>query len=69
VKQKPIKSVIRLLCLLSNTLDGLPPKLYNDLRKEIIHSYGHDTLLILNNLEYSGLIKKQSNSVFFIFLI
>jgi len=62
VKQKPLNSILRLICLLNVTLNGLPINLYNNLRKEIVHSYGHETLLTLNNLEYAGLIRKQKNN-------
>lgn len=54
-------TVLRLLCLISVTQNGLKGKTYDFFRKEIIQSYGFETILTLSNLERAGLLKKQEN--------
>ncbi|KDP32583.1 hypothetical protein JCGZ_13133 [Jatropha curcas] len=60
-KQEPLVSVLRLLILLSVTNSGLPKKHFDYLRKEILHSYGFEHMVTLNNLEKAGLVKKQDS--------
>lgn len=61
-KQKPIEQVLRLICMQSAAGNGLKQKVLEGYKKEIIHSYGIDSLLKLGKLEKSGLIKVQSGS-------
>ncbi|KAJ8448578.1 hypothetical protein Cgig2_012222 [Carnegiea gigantea] len=58
-KQEPLISVLRLLVLLSVTNSGLPKKHYDYLRTELLHSYGFEHMVTLNNLEKAGLFRKQ----------
>ncbi|XP_010557601.1 PREDICTED: vacuolar protein-sorting-associated protein 33 homolog isoform X2 [Tarenaya hassleriana] len=58
-KQEPLTSVLRLLVLFSVTNSGLPKKHFDYLRRELLHSYGFEHIVTLNNLEKAGLFKKQ----------
>ncbi|KAK6790392.1 hypothetical protein RDI58_014192 [Solanum bulbocastanum] len=58
-KQEPFINVLRLLILFSITNSGLPKKNFDYLRRELLHSYGFEHIATLNNLEKSGLLKKQ----------
>ncbi|KAI9124365.1 hypothetical protein K1719_004287 [Acacia pycnantha] len=58
-KQEPLTTVLRLLILFSITNSGLPKKHFDYLRRELLHSYGFEHMATLNNLEKSGLLKKQ----------
>ncbi|XP_022139311.1 vacuolar protein-sorting-associated protein 33 homolog [Momordica charantia] len=60
-KQEPLVKVLRLLILLSITNSGLPKRHFDYLRRELLHSYGFEHMGTLNNLEKSGLIKKQES--------
>ena len=46
--------VLRLMCLLSLTQGGVPKKYFDALRKEILHSYGHEYMLMLSKLQDAG---------------
>ena len=46
--------VLRLMCLLSLTQGGIPKKYFDALRKEILHSYGHEYMLLLSKLQDAG---------------
>ncbi|KAM1470510.1 hypothetical protein ACFXTO_041551 [Malus domestica] len=48
-KQEPLVNVLRVLILFSITNSG----------RELIHSYGFEHMVTLNNLEKAGLLKKQ----------
>jgi hypothetical protein len=54
-KQEPLVKVLRLLCLMSLTKDGIPRKKYDFYKTEIVQSYGFEALLTLKNLEKLGL--------------
>ncbi|KAJ8540282.1 hypothetical protein K7X08_030201 [Anisodus acutangulus] len=58
-KQEPLINVLRLLILFSITNSGLPKKNFDYLRRELLHSYGFEHIATLNNLEKTGLLKKQ----------
>ncbi|KAK4353610.1 hypothetical protein RND71_025804 [Anisodus tanguticus] len=58
-KQEPLINVLRLLILFSVTNSGLPKKNFDYLRRELLHSYGFEHIATLNNLEKTGLLKKQ----------
>ncbi|KAK9915301.1 hypothetical protein WJX75_007269 [Coccomyxa subellipsoidea] len=51
--------VLRLMCLLSLTQGGVPKKYYDALRKEVLHSYGHEYMLMLSKLQDAGLLVKH----------
>ncbi|KAG7634450.1 Sec1-like protein [Arabidopsis suecica] len=58
-KQEPLTNVLRLLVLFSVTNSGLPKKQFDYIRMELLHSYGFEHVVTLNNLEKAGLLKKQ----------
>ncbi|CAB41098.1 vacuolar protein sorting-like protein [Arabidopsis thaliana] len=63
-KQEPLTNVLRLLVLFSVTNSGLPKKQFDYIRQvklpmELLHSYGFEHVVTLNNLEKAGLLKKQ----------
>ncbi|KAG2328972.1 hypothetical protein Bca4012_021410 [Brassica carinata] len=58
-KQEPLTKVLRLLVLFSITNSGLPKKQFDYIRTELLHSYGFEHVVALNNLEKAGLLKKQ----------
>lgn len=56
-KQEPLVKVLRLCCLYSLVHNGLKQKMFDFLRKEILHSYGFQNIFTLLNLERVGLFK------------
>lgn len=60
-KQEPLLNVLRLLILFSITNSGLPKKNFDYLRRELLHSYGFEHMVTLNNLEKAGLLKRQES--------
>lgn len=52
--EEDLHVVLRLLCLLSLTQGGVPKKYFDALRKEVLHSYGHQCMLILSKLQDAG---------------
>ncbi|KAL0449411.1 UNVERIFIED_CONTAM: Vacuolar protein-sorting-associated protein 33 [Sesamum latifolium] len=60
-KQEPLVNVLRLLILFSVTNSGLPKKNFDYLRRELLHSYGFEHIVTLNNLEKAGLFRKQDS--------
>lgn len=55
---------LRLLCLQSVTSGGIKPAKFDSLRREVIHSYGYETMFLLNNLEKVGALRKRETSYF-----
>ncbi|CAA0814442.1 Vacuolar protein-sorting-associated protein 33 homolog [Striga hermonthica] len=60
-KQEPLVLVLRLLILFSITNSGLPKRNFDYLRREILHSYGFEHIVTLDNLEKAGLFRKQDS--------
>jgi hypothetical protein len=60
IRQDPLDKVLRLLCLMSLTKNGLSQKEFDHLRTELINSYGHFTLLTLDNLQKAGLLARNN---------
>jgi len=60
-KQEPLVKVLRLLCLLSLVSNGLKPKVLENIKREILQTYGYEQIFSLNNLEKLGLLKKNDN--------
>ena len=54
-------TVVRLLCLLSITQNGLIRTQFNDLRKTFITAYGFDEVLLLNNLQEGKLFSSKDS--------
>lgn len=61
-KQKPIEKILRLICMQSAAGNGLKQKVLDGYKKEIIHSYGIESLLKIGKLEKAGLIRVQTGS-------
>jgi len=57
--QRNLNKILRLLSLQSIVDNGLKAKTWDFFRREILQSYGFENLLLLNNMEKVGLIKKQ----------
>ncbi|XP_078236973.1 vacuolar protein sorting-associated protein 33B isoform X1 [Pogona vitticeps] len=51
---------LRMLCLLSITENGLPPKDYRSLKTQYLQSYGPEHLLTFHNLKHLGLLTEQA---------
>ena len=51
--------VLRLICLQCIVNSGLKPKVLEHYKREIIHSYGFEHFLTLENLEKVGLLRVQ----------
>ena len=47
-------TVLRLLVLMSVTAGGVPKKHFDALRREILHTYGHENVITLSNLQDAG---------------
>jgi vacuolar protein sorting-associated protein 33A len=60
--QKPLEVILRLICIQSAASSGLKPKVLEGYKREIVHSYGIDSLLTIGKLEKAGLIKLQGGS-------
>ena len=58
-RQDKLSRVLRLLCLWSCVGNGLKAKTYDFFRKEIMQTYGYESILTLYNLEKLGMLKKQ----------
>ncbi|KAL7521837.1 hypothetical protein ACHAWX_006525 [Stephanocyclus meneghinianus] len=50
---------LRLLCLQSLTSNGIKATRYDSLRKEVVQTYGYEFLLVLNDLEKAGFLRKR----------
>jgi len=58
-KHEPLVKILRLLCLLSLTNDGLKPKVHEFFKTELIQTYGYEYKFVIDSLEKLGLLKKQ----------
>lgn len=54
--EEDVLALLRLLVLLSVTQGGVPKKHYDGLRKEVIHTYGHEHILTLSSLQKAGTV-------------
>jgi hypothetical protein len=52
--EEDMHAVLRLMCLLSLTQNGIAKKYFDALRKEFLQSYGHEYLLMLSKLQDAG---------------
>jgi len=57
-KMDKLSKVLRLLCLLSLTV-GIKAKKFDFFRREIVQTYGFETMFTLNNLERLGMFNKS----------
>ncbi|CAO1441626.1 unnamed protein product [Diamesa serratosioi] len=61
-KLQPIEKVLRLICMQCTAGNGLKPKVLDYYKREIVQSYGIESLLKIGRLEKAGLIKLQSGA-------
>jgi hypothetical protein len=57
-KNENFQLVLKMLCLLSLTQNGIKAKQFDFIRKELLQTYGFDKILTIANLEKAGLLKK-----------
>ncbi|KAK9830347.1 hypothetical protein WJX72_011177 [[Myrmecia] bisecta] len=57
--EEELMGVLRLMCLISLTQGGVPKKQFDALRKEVLHTYGHEHILTLTSLQDAGLLRRQ----------
>ena len=50
---------LRLFCLQSLTSNGIKAARYESLRKEVVQTYGFEFLMVLNDLETAGFLRKR----------
>ncbi|EED86426.1 sec1-family transport protein, partial [Thalassiosira pseudonana CCMP1335] len=50
---------LRLLCLQSLTSNGIKATRYDSIRKEVVQTYGYEFLIVLNDLEKAGFLRKR----------
>ncbi|KAK9837545.1 hypothetical protein WJX84_004210 [Apatococcus fuscideae] len=55
-------TVLRLMCLVSLTQGGIPKRHCDGLRREVLHTYGHEHVLTLASLQTAGLLKRQEGA-------
>eukprot|EP00667_Euglena_gracilis_P006305 EG_transcript_6353 len=58
-KQDDLRKVLRLLALFSAVNGGLKPKVLDFFRREIMQTYGFEAMLLLDNLEKAGILRRQ----------
>ena len=61
-KLQPIEKVLRLICMQCTAGNGLKLKVLDYYKREIVQSYGIESLLKVGRLEKAGLIKLQSGA-------
>lgn len=54
--------ILRLMCLLSVTYNGLPKDVYNALFKEFVEAFGTEELLRLLNMERTGILHREHSA-------
>ncbi|KAH8926693.1 Sec1-like protein [Atractiella rhizophila] len=61
-QEAPLRIVLRLLCLYSLVNGGLKPKTFEDLKKELLQTYGYNYIPAMISLSSLGLFSRQSSS-------
>jgi hypothetical protein len=61
-QEAPFKTVLRLVCLLSIVQGGYKPKVFEDLERELLQTYGYEHLPTLLSLNALGLLTRASSS-------
>lgn len=56
-----VRDVARMLALASLTYGGVPKKNYEPLKREMLHAYGPQVLLLLINMETAGLLFRRED--------
>ena len=59
-KQTDMTKVLRLMCLESLVHNGLKPKLYDNIKRDFLNSFGFQEVFLLKNLEKLKILKKQN---------
>lgn len=54
---------LRLFCLQSLTSNGIKAARYDSLRRDVIQTYGYEYLMVLNDLERAGFLRKKETFV------
>ncbi len=54
--------ILRILCLLSVTHNGLPKDVYTTIFKEFVDAFGQEELLRLMNLERAGVFHRERSN-------
>jgi hypothetical protein len=67
-KQEKLHIVLRLMCMLSLTTNGISVSVFEELKKEILQSYGYQNIFGLMALEQIGLLKSKDKSGVFDFV-
>jgi len=62
-KQEPFTKVFRLLCLYSLTNNGIREKMFNVIRKDLLQTYGYESLYFMENLMKLGMFKLNTSRV------
>lgn len=60
--EEELLPLLRLISLLSLTQGGVPKKHFDGLRREVIHTYGHEHILTLNSLQRAGTPRNAFNT-------
>lgn len=60
-RQEPFAKVLRLICAMSITQNGLKPKVFEMFRRELLQTYGFEASLTLHNLEKAGFLRRGDN--------
>lgn len=55
-------TVLRMMCLLSLTNNGLPRRTCDQLRRMLLLNFGYENLILLNNLETAKLLHLRPDS-------
>ncbi|KJZ79041.1 hypothetical protein HIM_01814 [Hirsutella minnesotensis 3608] len=60
-RDTPFRETLRLLCIYSCISGGIKPKEYDQFRRLVLHGYGHQHILTLNNLDKLQLFLSRSS--------
>jgi hypothetical protein len=58
-----VRRVARMLALATLTYGGIPKKHYEPIKREMLHAYGPQVLLLLINMETAGLLYRREDKV------
>ena len=57
--KQPLQKIYRILCIESLVNDGIEEKVYEEIRKDIVESYGYEQIEIFSKMEKAGLLSKR----------
>jgi vacuolar protein sorting-associated protein 33A len=61
-RDTPLPTILRLLCLESTVAGGMKPRDLESFKRQVLHAYGYQHLLTLNNLEKMELLQSRSSA-------